>query len=146
MFNCKKFYKLEIRPPSLILLITTSHDRWIFPSQSWEVRNSVIIIIFFTKAALQRNSITWHYDLIQRGADNIMTVLLFLKLWSWRVKSSGMLLHDEWQIVIFSEEPSASIFRLKQSNKSTLHFDPEDGSDRLLRNFSKYLYLLVNTA
>lgn len=57
-----------------------------------------------------------------------------------------MLLGDEWQIVTFSEEPNASIFRLKQSNKSTLDFDPEDGSDRLLRNFSKYLYLLVDTA
>ena len=45
MFNCKKLFKLQIRPPSLILLITTSQDRWIFPSQSWEVRNSIIIII-----------------------------------------------------------------------------------------------------
>jgi len=57
-----------------------------------------------------------------------------------------MLLHDEWQIITFSEESSASIFRLKQSNKSTLYFDPEDGSDRLLRNFSKYLYLPVDKA
>ena len=40
-----KLFKLQIRPPSLILLITTSQDRWIFPSQSWEVRNSEIIII-----------------------------------------------------------------------------------------------------
>ena len=42
--NCKKLFKLQIRPPSLILLITASQDRWIFPSQSWEVRNSMIII------------------------------------------------------------------------------------------------------
>ena len=27
MFNCKKLFKLQIRPPSLILLITTSKDR-----------------------------------------------------------------------------------------------------------------------
>jgi len=27
MFNCKKLFKLQIRPPSLILLITTSRDR-----------------------------------------------------------------------------------------------------------------------
>jgi len=27
MFNCKKLYKLQIRPLSLILLITTSQDR-----------------------------------------------------------------------------------------------------------------------
>ena len=27
MFNCKKLFKLQIRPPSLILLITTSQDR-----------------------------------------------------------------------------------------------------------------------
>jgi len=45
MFNCKKLFKLQIRPPSLILLITASQDRGIFPSQSWEVRNSIIIII-----------------------------------------------------------------------------------------------------
>jgi len=45
MFNCKKLFILQTRPPSLILLITTSQDRWIFPSQRWEVRNSIIIII-----------------------------------------------------------------------------------------------------
>ena len=44
MFNCKTLFKLQIRPPSLILLITASQDRWIFPSQSWVVRNSMIII------------------------------------------------------------------------------------------------------
>jgi len=27
MFNCKKLFKLRIRPPSLILLITTSRNR-----------------------------------------------------------------------------------------------------------------------
>ena len=27
MFSCKKLFKLQIRPPSLILLITTSQDR-----------------------------------------------------------------------------------------------------------------------
>jgi len=27
MFNCKKLLKIQIRPPSLILLITTSQDR-----------------------------------------------------------------------------------------------------------------------
>jgi len=45
MFNCKKLFKLQVRPPSLILLIATSQDRWIFPSQSWEVKNSIITII-----------------------------------------------------------------------------------------------------
>ena len=45
MFSCKKLFKLQIRPPSLILLIATSQDRWIFPSQSWEVRNSMMIIM-----------------------------------------------------------------------------------------------------
>ena len=45
MFNCKRLFKLQIRPQNLILLITTSQDRWIFPSQRWEVRNSIIIII-----------------------------------------------------------------------------------------------------
>jgi len=49
MFNCKKLFKLQIRPPSLILLITTSQDRWIFPSQSWEVKNSIMIIIMTIK-------------------------------------------------------------------------------------------------
>ena len=42
---CTKLLKLQIRPPSLILLITTPQDRWIFSSQSWEVINSIIIII-----------------------------------------------------------------------------------------------------
>ena len=45
MFNCKKLLKLQIRPPSLILLITASQDRWIFPSQSWEVRNSMMMMM-----------------------------------------------------------------------------------------------------
>ena len=45
MFNCKKLFNLQIRPPSLILLITTSQDRWIFPSQSWEVRNSMMMMM-----------------------------------------------------------------------------------------------------
>ena len=56
MFSCKKLFKLQIRPPSLMLLITTSQDRGIFPSQSWEVRNSMmmmmmIIIIIIPPAA-----------------------------------------------------------------------------------------------
>ena len=45
MFNCKKLFKLQIRPPSLILLITTSQDRWIFPSQSREMRNSMMMMM-----------------------------------------------------------------------------------------------------
>jgi len=44
MFNCKKLLKLQVRPLSLILLITTSQDRWIYPSQRWEEKNLVIII------------------------------------------------------------------------------------------------------
>jgi len=50
---------------------------------------------------------------MNQGTDNVATVLLFLQLWSWRVKPFGILRHDEWQIVTFSEKPSASIFRLK---------------------------------
>ena len=34
MFNCKKLFKLQIRPPSVMLLIAASQDRGIFPSQS----------------------------------------------------------------------------------------------------------------
>ena len=34
MFKCKILFKLQIRPPSLILFITTSQDRWIYHSQS----------------------------------------------------------------------------------------------------------------
>ena len=45
MFNCKKLFKLQIRPPSLILLITASQDRGIFPSQSSEVRNSTTMMM-----------------------------------------------------------------------------------------------------
>jgi len=43
MFNCKKLFKLQIIPSSLILLITTSQDKWIFPSQSWDVKNSMVM-------------------------------------------------------------------------------------------------------
>jgi len=45
MFKCKKLFKLQIIPPSLILLIATLQDRWIFPSQSWEVRNSMMMMM-----------------------------------------------------------------------------------------------------
>ena len=34
MFNCKELSELQIRPPSLILLIAASQDRWMFRSQS----------------------------------------------------------------------------------------------------------------
>jgi hypothetical protein len=57
MFNCKKFFKLHVRPPSLILLITTSQDRWIIPSQSREVKNSIII----TKCAIQGYGRSTHF-------------------------------------------------------------------------------------
>ena len=43
--NHFKLLKLEIRPPSLILLITISQDRWIFHSQTREVRNSMIMMM-----------------------------------------------------------------------------------------------------
>jgi len=58
MFNCKKLFTLQIRPPSLILLIIISQDIWIFPSESWEVRNSIIIINhnYVSSAVL-----TWHF-------------------------------------------------------------------------------------
>jgi len=45
MFNCKKLSKLQIKPPSLILLITKFQDRWIFPSWSWEIRNSMMMMM-----------------------------------------------------------------------------------------------------
>ena len=34
MFNCKKLFKLQIRPPSVILLIAASQDRGMFAGQS----------------------------------------------------------------------------------------------------------------
>ena len=58
--NCKKLFKLQIRPPNLILLITTSQDRWLFPSQSWEVKNSIIIIIIIIIFVL-RGLLQVHY-------------------------------------------------------------------------------------
>jgi len=56
MFNCKKLFKPQIRPPSLMLLIAASQDRWIFPRQSWEVRNSTIMkfIVKATKPEVTR--------------------------------------------------------------------------------------------
>ena len=59
MFNCKKLLKLQVRPPSLILLITASQDRWIFHSQSWEVKNSIIIIIIIIILNINKNK--WRY-------------------------------------------------------------------------------------
>ena len=53
MFNCKKLFKLQIRPPSLILLMTTFQGRWIFPSQSWEVRNSMMMMIIIIIKTVQ---------------------------------------------------------------------------------------------
>ena len=69
MFNCKKLFKLQIRPPSLILFITTSQDRWIFPNQSWEVGNSImmmmmIIIIIIIIIIQSRHINKW--ELIKR--------------------------------------------------------------------------------
>ena len=61
MFSCKKLFKLQIRPPSLILLITTSQDRWIFPSQNWDVRNSIIIIIIII-IIIYSNIFITHYQ------------------------------------------------------------------------------------
>jgi hypothetical protein len=40
MFNSKKLSKLQIRPPSLFLLIIKSRIGECFPAESWEVRNS----------------------------------------------------------------------------------------------------------
>ena len=48
MFNCKKLLKLQIRLPSLILLITKTQKGWIFPNQSWEVRNPLTTTIIIT--------------------------------------------------------------------------------------------------
>ena len=45
LFNCKEIFKLQIRPSSLILLIIISQDKWIFPSYSWEVRNSMMMMM-----------------------------------------------------------------------------------------------------
>ena len=69
-FNCKKLFKLQIRPPSPILLITTFQDRWIFPSQSWEVRNSIIIIY----TSHNRAKILWLQDPNQSSIDNLSHV------------------------------------------------------------------------
>ena len=71
MFNCEKLFKLQIRPPSLILLITTSQDRWIFPSQSWEVRNSLIIIINY-----------YYYYYYYYCVQNILHKYIFVQAWS----------------------------------------------------------------
>ena len=64
MFNCKKLFKLQIRPPSVILLITASQDRWIFPSQSWEVKNSIIIIIIIIIMYSGRTCLSWQRDTV----------------------------------------------------------------------------------
>ena len=60
MFNYKQLFRLQIRPPSLILLITTSQDRWIFPSQRWEVRISMMMIMRIVNCPAQP---PWHHIL-----------------------------------------------------------------------------------
>jgi hypothetical protein len=47
MFNCKKFPKLHIRPPSLILLMKYPRICEYFPAKAekWEIRIIIIIII-----------------------------------------------------------------------------------------------------
>ena len=70
MFNCKKLFKLQIRPTNLILSITTSHDRWIFPSQSWEVRNTIVIIVnllYFVDAEYR----IWYSDSVQTRRSGV---------------------------------------------------------------------------
>ena len=69
MFKCKILFKLQIRPPSLILFITTSQDRWIYHSQSWEVKNSIIIIIYC-------------YYLMRRATKIVLSKIQFYFLWS----------------------------------------------------------------
>jgi len=39
--------------PTLILLITASQDGWIFPSQSWELRNSMMMIKLFRLSSVR---------------------------------------------------------------------------------------------
>jgi hypothetical protein len=47
MFNCKKFPKLHIRPPSLILLMVHPRIGEYFPAKAekWEIRIIIIIIM-----------------------------------------------------------------------------------------------------
>jgi len=70
MFNCKKLLKLQIRPLSLILLIATSQDRWIFPSQKMRSEkfgnndDIIIIIIEFFTSQLWLGNIHLSWDIV----------------------------------------------------------------------------------
>ena len=89
MFNCEKLFKLQIRSPSLILLITTSQDSWIFPSQSWEVRNSEIIIIIIIIIIIQNSTCTlelWHMKTINLTKDRAWLVTSDLCNTWWQQK------------------------------------------------------------
>jgi len=95
MFNFKKHFKLQIRPPSLILLITTSQHRWIFPSQSSEVRNSttttmlmtiIIIIIIIITQKLRMTAHIWSSFCTLTLRPTAVNCWLGRKMWpTWHV-------------------------------------------------------------
>ena len=104
MFNCKKLFKLQVRPPNLILLITTSQDRWTFPSQSWEVKNSmmmmmmmiiiiiiiiIIILFLYLYKILHQISAFSCVDLYRKPkrADNLLHFVIIL---NWLTLSSSL--------------------------------------------------------
>ena len=78
MFNCKKLFKLQVRPPSLILLITTSQDRWIFPSQSWEVKNSMMMMMMIIITTIKE----WGFQfLVERSRGPCAVIRMWFRLW-----------------------------------------------------------------
>ena len=95
MSNCKELFKLQIRPPSLIVLIAVSQDRWMFRSQSWEVKNSVIIIMI--KIIIIIIIIKKPFKLQIRPPSLIVLIAASQDRWifpsqSWEVKNSVIII------------------------------------------------------
>ena len=99
MFN----FKPQIRPPSLILLIITSQDGWIFPSQSWEVRNSMMIMMMMviTTIIIIEPSLPVHGTTFRRtaGCHGIRIGRLFAKRFLIRIMWKSLKVSSEYTLL-----------------------------------------------
>ena len=140
MFNCKKLFKLQIRPPNLILLITTSQDRWIFPSQSWEVRSSIIIIriiiIIIIKLSL---STRWRSR--EGVKEPIAPLILNLGTrWRWVVNATPRALYprEEGRFSLYRKlgGPQIRLWCLEKKKVCPCRDDDDDDDDDDINNTS----------
>ena len=65
-----------------MLLITTSQDRWIFPSQSWEVKNSMMMVMFDDDDDNNNNNNNNKYVEIGPNISSSVDVIIFQWIWN----------------------------------------------------------------